>query len=268
MARDLQGLRKDIAKKMKERDLGGVLKEKGKAQVMDAINDMIVSMLKDSGLEQWVAEQVAAAAKAVGFDLVLTDIRNKDTTKANFDTAITAKINALAGTTFTSIQTINREEIYTQVGALVGAQLGLGPLFPVNNFRDAMGTQLLAAFDSAGASPGPGGPQGGASLGGLFNSGTVQAIEKKVVSQWRDISTKAVETGNPMSKAGPPRDAAHAAQRAGNRKRQARYRSKHVLRWVPMGEGGESTGNGREGLTGKDSGNEKPVRRWLTGPEF
>lgn len=253
MAADLVGLRKKINAKLAGRDLKDTLRKHSKDLLSDAINDWLVGLLKSSGFEQFIAEKVGEAARAVGFDLTLTNMQDKAATRADFDKAITAKINALAGTTFESIAVVNRDAIGLQVGNMIGARLGVGPMFPVAAFRTAMGGQLVQAFDGGGNA--------------LFGAGVVDSIEKSVVAGWRELGEKAVTVGNPMAIAGPPRDAAHAARRAAGRKRAARFRATHYLHWVPMGEGGESTGNGREGLTGKDSGNEKPVRRWLQGSE-
>lgn len=246
MAADLAGLRKKINAKLAGRDLRDKLRSHSRDLISDAINDWLVSALKSSGFEQWIADKVGEAARAVGFDLTLTNVHDKAATRADFDAAITAKINALAGTTFASIGAVNRDAIGEQVGAMIGERLGLGPLFPVASFRTAMGGQLVQAFDGGGNA--------------LFGAHVVDAIEKNVVSGWRELGDKALNVGNPMAIAGPPRDAAHAAKRAAGRKRAARFRATHYLHWVPMGEAGESTGNGRDGLTGKDSGNVKPVR--------
>lgn len=258
MAKQLQGLRKHLNAAMGE-DVGkvpGSSKEYAKHMIQDAINDALVEWVKTWGIEEWVAGKVREAAQAVGFDLNLTDIRDKDKTREDVDKAITAKVNSLAGTTFESLRNINREAVRGEIANLIGQKLGVGDIGTTSKFRDAMGAQLLQAFDGA----------SGAAV--VFAPHVVEAIENNVVAGWKEITTKTVEIGNPSARFGPPRDAAHAAVRAANRKRQAKYRAKHYLKWVGKDDAPESTGNGREGLTGKDSGNVKPVRRtWLMGSE-
>jgi hypothetical protein len=251
MAADLQGLKKRLNKGMADPDLQEALKGRGKGLIQDAINDFIVDAIKSSGLEQWVAEQVADAAESVGFSLKLNNIADKEQTRTDVDAAVTAKINQLAGTSFSSLRLINRDAISNEVGRLAGEKLGLGPLFPVANFREAMGNQLVSAFEGS----------GGGQVAALFGPQIIAAIEENVVAGWKELTTKSVEAGNPSARFGAPRDAAHAAKRAAGRKRQAKYRAKNYLHWVESASNpATSTGNGREGLTGKASGNVKAVR--------
>lgn len=242
MAILLQGLNKQINGRFE--DL--TLPERVQEFVINSARDVVLDLLKSDVLADYITSQINAAVAATGLDLTFRDLKNKETTRQDVDNAVTAKINALAGTNFTSLRLINRDAIKSEVGRIAGDKMGLGDLSNVDGFRDAVGEQLLSAFD------------GGSSA--LFGGGVVVAIETQVVASMRELTTNAKLNGNPMNKAGPPRDAAHAAQRAANRERQARYRAGHALKWVRFGEGKEDTGNGREGLTGADSGNVKPVR--------
>lgn len=237
---NLHGLDKRIKKKIE----GLGLSDKIKEYIINSIRDVIIDFLKSDVVADYISEKINDAAAAVGMPLTLTNIRDKDQTRADFDAAVTAKLNALAGTNFESLRNINREEIRVEVGRVIGEKLGIGDVYPVAAFRDAMSDQLVSAFD------------GGQSR--FFSGELVARVEQTVVSGWAEISDKAQEVGNPMSIAGPPRDAAHAAQRAANRKRQEKYRKKHYLKWVPLGYR-IGAGNGREGLTGKESGNTKAV---------
>ena len=240
MMANLQGFDKRIRKKID--DMG--LSERIQEFVINAARDQIIDFLKSDVVADYISEKINEAAAAVGMPLTLTNIMDKDQTRADFDAAVTAKINTLAGTNFESLRNINREAIRVEVGRVIGDKLGIGDVYPVAAFRDAMSAQLVSAFD------------GGQSR--FFSGELVARVEQTVVSGWAEISDKAQEVGNPMSNAGPPRDAAHAAQRAANRKRQEKYRKKHYLKWVPLGYR-IGAGNGREGLTGKESGNTKAV---------
>jgi hypothetical protein len=238
---ELKGFDRRLGKKLERLDLSNKIRE----YIINAIRDKIIDFLKTD----WVADKIAGAindaAAAVGMPLALSNIKDKDQTRIDVDTAVTAKINDLAGTSFTSLRLINRDAIQVEVGRIIGEKLGLGNLYPAAAFRDAMSGQLVNAFDG-GVSP-------------LFAADLVARVEQNVVSGWQELSARSQTVGNPMSTAGPPRDAAHAAQRAANRRRQAKFRKTHSQKWVPLGYGNMDAGNGREGLTGKASGNTKAV---------
>jgi hypothetical protein len=221
------------------------LSDKVQEFIVNAARDKVVEALRSDVVANYISDTIREAAAAVGMPLTLTNIQDKTQTRADVDKAVTDKINALAGTSFSSLRLINREAIQTEVGRVIGEKLGLGNLYPVAAFREAMSGQLVSAFDG-GASP-------------LFAADLVARVEQTVVSGWQELSTKAQAVGNPMSPAGPPRDAAHAALRAAARKRQAKFRKTHHQKWVPLGYGNIDAGNGREGLTGKASGNTKAV---------
>lgn len=246
MAADLVGLRKHLNAKLQSHNIVDQVRHNAKSMIMDAVADWISKALRSAQLEQFIAEKIGEAAQAVGFNLTLTNIRDKAATRADVDAAVTAKINALAGTSFDTLRHVNREAVGAQVGASIGARLGVGPLYPVEAFRSAVGRELVASFDGGG--------------NGLFSPAVTGAIESRIVAGWSELSEVAATLGNPMAKAGPPRDAAHAAKRAAGRKRQAKYRKRHYLHWVALGAVAASTGNGRAGLSGKASGNVKAVR--------
>lgn len=218
MADKLQGLNKHLNKKLESLNLGDKVKE----YVINLIRDAVLEMLKKKELQDWIAGRVSACAQAVGVQLNITDITDKDATRADFDAAITAKVNQLAGTTFPSLAGLNREAVKVEAGRVIGEKLGTGPLYPVEAFRDAVGSNLVQSF----AGPGP---------NSLFDPATLQAIEEKVVKNMQPISERARLLGNPMAIAGAPETAAQAAARADNRRRQAKYRRKNMMRWVPMG---------------------------------
>jgi hypothetical protein len=218
MSDKLQGLNKHLNKKLEAMSLSDRVKE----FVINAARDAVLESLKSKWLQDWIAERVSACAQAVGIQLTLTNIQDKDATRADFDKAITARINQLAGTTFASIAGLKREDIKTEAGRVIGERLGMGPLYPVENFREAMGQNLVQSF--AGSAP-----------GALFAPATLQAIETKVLKELQPLSDKAQAFGNPMHGAGAPENAKEAAKRADNRRRQAKYRRKNYLRWVPMG---------------------------------
>jgi len=221
MAVNFQGLNKHINSKLESVKLSDRIKE----FVINAIRDAILEALKTDWLQNYIAEKVSAAAAAVGVPLTLTNLSDKDATRADFDAAVTAKINALAGTTFASVATLNREALQTEVGRLLGEKLGVGPLYPVENFRAAVGANLVQSLDGSAAIS-------------MFDAGTLQALDDRVVKELQPLTAKAQAWGNPMSKAGPPLTTEQAAKRADNRRRQAKYRRKNHLRWVPLGGAG------------------------------
>ncbi len=218
MTDKLRGLNKHVNKKIDDLNLSERLQE----FVINSVRDVVLEMLKKKDLQDWIADRVSACAQAVGINLTLTNITDKDATRADVDKAIAARINALAGTNFASIAGLNREAVKTEAGRIIGEKLGMGPLYPVANFREAMGQNLVQSF--AGSAP-----------VALFAPATLQAIEDKVVKGMQPLSAAAQQFGNPMHSAGAPENAKQAAKRADNRRRQAKYRRKNVMRWVPLG---------------------------------
>lgn len=222
MAINLQGLNKHLNAKVDELNLSDRVKE----FVINSARDAVLESLKTKWLQDWIAERVSACAQAVGIQLTLTNITDKEATRADFDAAITARINQLAGTTFASVAGLDREAIKTEAGRMLGEKLGTGPLYPVENFRGAVSQNLVQSFAGQSANP-------------LFPPATLQAIEDKVVKQLQPISDGAIAFGNPMAAAGAPANSAEAAKRADNRRRQEKYRRKNYLRWVSLGGFGD-----------------------------
>lgn len=233
------GLNAKLNEHLVSSDIIGTAKARAKEIAFETLQDAI----KSDWFNDLLVGKINEAAKSVGIDLAITNIRDKDGVRAELDRVVTAKVNGLAGTAFASMAAVNRDEVVSEVGRLVGEKAGLGDMSDIDKIRNILGEQLVGAFE------------GGTSL---FGATVTAAIEKKVLSGWTEIAARANTFGNPMSTAGPPRDAAHAAERAAGRKRQAIYRRKHYQHWVPIGEGKE--GNGRAGLVGKEAGNKKTVR--------
>lgn len=204
------------------------------------LNAIIINELEDKA--QKMIEDIANGA---GIPLSLRNIKDKTTTLEDFDAALAAKINNLAGTDFTSLKNINRERIAEVAANKLCERLGIGSLYPVDNFRTAISEQLVNAFDGQPSN--------------LFGADVVNDIERRTALGFADINDKTKLVGNVSSRFGPPVDAEHAAKRAANRKRQANYRKKNKIVWVAIGEPTGKNGNGREGLTGVKAGNAKPV---------
>lgn len=213
--------------------------------VQDAKNKLNEIIINE--LESKAQKMIEDIANGAGIPLSLRNIKDKTTTLEDFDAALTEKINRLAGTDFASLKNINRERIAEVAANKLGERLGIGSLYPVDNFRAALSDQLVNAFD-------------GNQPSNLFGADVVIEIERRTALGFAEIKERTKFVGNVASSYGPPVDAAHAAKRAANRKRQADYKKKHQRIWVQMGTpiGGQS-GNGREGLTGVQSGNAKPI---------
>lgn len=208
----------------------------------DRLDSVIMNIL-----ESKVKSMIEELAAGAGIPLRLRDVRDKNSTLEDFDAALTAKLNTLARTDFASLRQVNREGVAEVVAAKVGDKLGIGSLYPVENFRKAMSDQLVSSFDARTPSP-------------LFDAGLVAEIERRTALGFAEISERAKTGGNVSSSYGAPRDAEHAAKRAANRARQAKYRKKNHLVWVAIGDSTTSKkGNGREGLSGVNSGNSKPI---------
>lgn len=224
------------------------IRERIKNSVVEAAQEW----LSGEEAQKTISDGLSQIAASLGIDLVLTDLQSKEAIRADFDLAITKKLNELVGTTFESLRAINRESVQVEAGRMIGEQLGVGPIWPVERFRQTMGDELVASFDGGGQ---------------LIGSNVADLVEQKMLKQWREPTPKAGEFGNLSARFGPPRDAAHAAQRAANRERQARYRKKNALVWVALGFAAKE-GNGREGLSGKAAGNAKTVRNGLRSEDY
>lgn len=218
MAVKLQGFTKQVNKKIGDLDLSDKVKE----FVINSARDVVLEWLKEKKLQDWIAERVSGCAQAAGIQLTFTDITNKEATRGDIDRAVTARVNQLAGTSFASLDGLNREAVKIEAGRMLGVKLGTGPLYPVENFRDAISANLVQSF-------------AGQSAGSLFPPEALAAIEEKVVKQLQPITEISKTLGNPMSFVGAPSNPAEAAKRADNRRRQAKYRRNNRLQWQPMG---------------------------------
>mgnify|MGYP003375851009 CR=1 FL=1 len=224
------------------------IRDRIKNSVIEAAHDWLSS----EEAQVFIVAGIADMSAKFGIDLSITNLNDPQAVRDDFDRAITKKINELVGTNFDSLRAINRDSIQVEAGRMIGEQLGVGPVWPLEQFRQTIGADLVASFDGGGQ---------------IIDAGTAAQVEQSMIRSWREPSAKAQSLGNLSARFGPPRDAQHAAKRAANRERQARYRKKNALVWVPLGFAAKE-GNGRTGLSGKAAGNAKTVRNWLGSQDY
>lgn len=206
--------------------LKGRLLTVGAAFALGAYWDTIKNAVAD-----WVASEDGASyvtaivnnrLESRGIEFRFTNVLDAQAIRNDVDVFAAQRLNQKAGTNFTTLQGLTREQVIEQVGAVIcqrvnqEAGTNLAALWPVERFRDEMATELLRQFDSNVDLP----------SGALFPRHRVEQIQAAI---GRKLGRYNAPTVGPW---GPPRDEAHALVRAKARERQAKYRRHHHQVWV------------------------------------
>lgn len=188
--------------------------------IKNAVSDWISS---DSGAA-YVTGLVNSRLENRGIDFRFSNILDPQALRADVDAYAAKRLNMRAGTTFTSLANITRDEVLEQISAVLAARVNhetganLAALWPVERLRDELATELLRQFDST-VDLAP---------GALFPRHRVEQIEAAIGRRLGKYQAP------PDPVWGPPRDASHELQRAKARARQAKYRRSHRAVWVPI----------------------------------
>ena len=199
------------------------------AMFKDEILSVVNTVLEGDSMAGWVTEKVNARLAVAGVDLTFRNVFNVESVKGDVDIFAAQRVNAKAGTNFTTLKNVDREGFLVEVSKVLADRVNtstgshLTALWPVARLRDELGTELARQFDDG----------ANLSAGGLFPARSVSMIRSKIGAGLK------IATGNPAvpsggaSHWGAPRDDKHAALRAAGRKRQAAYRRSHRQVWVP-----------------------------------
>ncbi|MCX7902776.1 MAG: hypothetical protein N2483_10965 [Burkholderiaceae bacterium] len=188
--------------------------------IKNAVSDWIAS---DSGAA-YVTALVNSRLENRGVDFRFSNVLDPQAMRADVDAYAAQRLNVRAGTSFTSLANVTRDEVLEQVGAVLAARVNhetgsnLAALWPVERLREELGTELLRQFDSNVDLPN----------GALFPRHRVEQIQAAI---GRRLGKYQAPTVGPW---GPPRDESHELQRAKARARQAKYRRTHRAVWVPI----------------------------------
>ena len=193
------------------------------AAFRDEINSAVYHVLEGEGVGGWVTEKINGKLAAAGVPLVLRNVFDLPRLKADVDGFLAARINAKAGTNFTTVQNLTRDDFLAEVGSKIAQQVNnqtgsnIVTVYPVERLRDELGTELQRQFD-------PGVDLGS---GALFKRKILEGIERRVYAKF------AVKNPTPVGNYwGPPNNDAEATRRAKGRLRQAKYRKSHKLAWT------------------------------------
>lgn len=181
--------------------------------IKDSIVAQIVEWMESADFHQLVTGKVNA--KLAGSGLIeFRDILDKQMVIEDLDAALARRVNVKAGTNFTTLKNITRDDFLAEVSKVladrVNAETGsnIQALWPVERLRDELGTELLRQFDSNVDLP----------SGSLFPRERVLQIQGRLVSKLAGYKPKPDLKTDVVS--------------AQNRQRQAKYRRTHRQVWI------------------------------------
>ena len=189
----------------------------------DEIFSAIYNVLEGDGAGAWFADVANRKLAASDISLRFRDLFDGSKTKQDLERFIAEKVNEKAGTNFTTIVGLSREDFIAGVGRVVAGKINsqtgakITNIYPVDILRRELGTELSRQFDD------------GVDLeaGSLFPRAIIEEIEIKIANKFKKL-----EAGPLNEYWGPATDEKHAAKRAAGRQRQAKYRRSHKLVWV------------------------------------
>lgn len=191
------------------------LRALGLAYVLDTVIDAVRQWVNSAGFAAIVTDYVNGSLSDAGLSLRFTNITSSEAIKDDVDKFAAERVNAKAGTSFTSLKSLDREEFLTGVGAVVADRISsqtgarITNIYPVEKLRQELGTELARQFD---------GPAAGLSPGALFPQAAIALVERKVWARFDGYK--------------PPREPADGAKAAKARERQKKYRRTHKQVWV------------------------------------
>lgn len=181
--------------------------------IKDSITATLVEWTESLNFRQFVTDKVNAKLASVNLD-VFRDILDKDKTIEDLDRALSLRINTKAGTHFTTLKNITRDDFLAEVSKVladrVNAETGanIQAMWPVQRLRDELGTELLRQFDDSVDLP----------AGALFPRERVLQIKGKLTRGLAGYR--------------PAEDLKTDVKNAQNRARQAKYRRTHRQIWI------------------------------------
>lgn len=203
------------------------------AGIYEVFKDEIVAavdhVFSGDGVAGYITEKVNAKLGTAGLDLNFRNVFDVEKTKDDVDKFAARRVNAKAGTNFTTLKGIDRDaflaEVSTVLAARMNAETGsnVTALWPVAVLRRELATELARQY------------QPGVDLapGAMFPQAKLLKVQEAVANKLGFLSpSPVVAAGGSGTFWGPPRDAAHALARAKGRARSEKYRRTHRQAWV------------------------------------
>ena len=208
--------------------------------LMGAATASIAALLAAESVAEWfesesAAEEIAALVNkrlnAAGLDLQFPAFNpalpsGRETVKRTLEAFAVQRVNARAGTEFTTLEGLNQDVFLSEVGRAIASQVNaktganLGSVWPVDKLQGELKTEVLRQFENRGRYAG----------GSLFKANSLAQIKTKIAGKY-PVLFKAVEAKRNGGYWGPPKDEKHKKRREAGRVRQERYRASHQQVW-------------------------------------
>lgn len=196
-------------------------------QVIDAFYDWWQSVDASEEIAALVNKRLAAAGLDLqfpAFNPVLPS--GRETVRRTLEAFAVQRINARAGTEFTTLEGLNQDVFLSEVGRAIASQVNartgsnLVSVWPVDKLQGELKTEVLRQFENRGRYAG----------GSLFKANSLAQIKTKIAGKY-PVLFKAVEAKRNGGYWGPPKDEKHQKRREAGRVRQERYRASHQQVW-------------------------------------
>jgi hypothetical protein len=209
--------------------------------LLGAATASIAGLLAAESAVEWFnsessAEEIAGIVNkrlaAAGLDLQFpafnpaTD-KGREIVKKTLESFVLQRVNAKAGTEFSSLAGLDQAAFLGEVGKTIARQVNgktganLVTVWPVEKLQDDLKTEVLRQFENRGRYAG----------GALFKGSTLARIKEKIAARHPAlmVQVKAQQAGGYW---GAPIDEKHAKRREAGKIRQQRYKAKHQQVWV------------------------------------
>ena len=160
------------------------------------------------------------------------NIFDRDKSIADVDAFAARRVNAKAGTNFTTLKGVDREGFLVEVSKVLAARMNaetgsnVTALWPLDTLRRELATELARQFE----------PNVDLAAGAMFPREKMIAIQTAIGKKLGILNASpVVPAGGGGSFWPPATDAAHELRRAKGRARAAKYRRSHRQVWAEKG---------------------------------
>lgn len=184
--------------------------------------------IEGDGFGGWLASVANTKLDAAGIDLRFRDLLDAEKSKEDVDAFAARRINAKAGTNFTTLRDINRDAFLSEVSKVLAQSVNnatgskITALWPVETLRRELGTELSRQFDDS----------VDLSKGGIFPAKQIEAVKLAISKKYEKLTPSPNVASGRFSYWPPAADDKQALRRANGRARQAKYRRSHSQIWV------------------------------------
>lgn len=196
------------------------------------VTEAAVAFFNSDSVSGFITEKVNEKMAGSGLDLVFRNVFDFEKNKDDVDKFAARRVNAKAGTNFTTLKGLDREAFLVEVSKVLAARVNaetgsnITALWPVETLRREMATELARQFQ----------PGVDLSAGAMFPQAKLVAIEAAIGKKLGVLyASPVVPAGGGGSYWPAATSPEQELRRAKGRVRAEKYRRTHKQVWVATG---------------------------------